>query len=183
MRLFQCLHFLLSTDSCCDNGNPFKECACFQYVFITVVDLEFSWVGEAPTPKVGVLTYFWSKTAWKLKNLDPGAPTMVRHCIIWMDFLLQNKHTTLLSRNLVHRLLSQKLLKILHRLVLRCHIYTCNQYLIQLIVCSVQFHTACFCLALCQWWRAEKTDRMGCDPFCPFFINTILTVETKTTGR
>ena len=29
--------------------------------------------GRAPTPEVGVLTYFcWSKTAWKWKNLDPG---------------------------------------------------------------------------------------------------------------
>ena len=26
----------------------------------------------APTPKVGVLTYFLPKTAWKWKNLDPG---------------------------------------------------------------------------------------------------------------
>ena len=42
---------------------------------LPVADSGFSWRGGVPTPKVGVLTYFfWPKTAWKWKNLDREIP-------------------------------------------------------------------------------------------------------------
>ena len=57
----------------------------FMYNYYGVADPEFSW--GAPTLKVGVLTYYFviflMKTAWKLKNLDPGTP-WIRQCFfVW----------------------------------------------------------------------------------------------------